>query len=291
MAGRRLRSYRKGDWNEELGILLLKSLAAVAPIPRQEDFGLDAVATLLRPVQKSGLLNAEDSFYVQFKSESRKPLSYQGHELKWLKNLQLPFFIGQVRRQDSTLRLFPAHALNEIFILRDFRDFKELIVNLQDQGEAKRLINQDRCEVFLGEPLLSFNIKQASDSKFTDRAYQILRAYLPLEQQNVNSRCLRFCRHIRWTTNEKVSPEGQLTALRKSFLKNDIYDACESIVPGLQVIELYAEMEDRVLAEKLRSLVNHLRSFLTTPEALGESKDSFIRWNDPMPFLRVSWGR
>jgi len=286
MAGRRLRSYRKGDWNEEFGILLLKSLAAVAPIPRQEDFGLDAVATLLRPVQKSGLLYAEDSFYVQFKSESRKPLSYQGHELEWLKNLQLPFFIGQVRRQDSTLRLFPAHALNEIFILRDFRDFKELIVNLQDQGEAKRLINQDRCEVFLGEPLLSFNVEQASDSKFTDCAYQILRAYLPLEQQNVNSRCLRFCRHIRWTTNEKVSPEGQLTALRKSFLKNDIYDACESIVPGLQVIELYAEMEDRVLAEKLRSLVNHLRSFLTTPEALGESKDSFIRWNDPMPFLR-----
>jgi len=45
MTGRRLRSYRIGDLNEELGILLLKSLAAVAPIPRQEDFGLDAEAT------------------------------------------------------------------------------------------------------------------------------------------------------------------------------------------------------------------------------------------------------
>jgi len=280
MTGRRLRSYRIGDLNEELVILLLKSLAAVAPIPRQEDFGLDAVATLLRPDQKSSCVYAEKSFYVQFKTESRYPLSYQGHELEWLKNLQLPLFIGQVRRQDSTLRLFPAHGLNEIFVLRDFRDFKELIVKLQDQGKAKRLVNQDRCEVFLGEPLLSFNMEQASDSVFTDRAYQILRDYLPLEQQNVNSRCLRFYRHIRWTTNEKVLSEGQLVALRRTFLKNDLYDACESIVPGLEVIKLYAENEDSVLAEKLRSLVNHLREFLTTPEVLGKS-GSYIQWNDP----------
>ena len=32
MTGRELKNYRRGDWNEELGILLLKALAAVFPV-------------------------------------------------------------------------------------------------------------------------------------------------------------------------------------------------------------------------------------------------------------------
>lgn len=279
MPGRRLGSYRKGDWNEDLGILLLKALAAVAPVPRQEDFGVDAVATLLRSDRKSRCLYAEESFWVQFKSESQKTLSYKGQELDWLKNLQLPFFIGQVRRRDSSLRLFPAHVLNEFFVLRDFRNFKELVVKLHYDGGAKRLVKEDSYELYLGEPLLTINIKQASDPAFTEHAYQILRDYLRLEHQNVNSRRLRFYRHIKWTTNEKVSSEGKLVALRREYLKDDLYDACESIVPGIEVIQLYAESEDKDLAKKLSSLVKHLRDFFTTPEPIGES--GYIQWHDP----------
>jgi hypothetical protein len=284
MTGRRLKSFRKGDWNEELGVLLLKALAAVAPIPRQEDFGLDAVATLLRPDPKSRCLYAEESFWVQFKSESGKPLLYKGQELEWLKNLQLPFFIGEVRRRDSTLRLFGAHKLNEIFVLRDF---KELMIRLQDQGKAKRHVDRERCEVFLGKPILSFNMEQASDDRFVDHAYRMLQDYLRLEQQNVNSRSLRFCRHIRWTTNRRVySPDGELVALRKASAKDDLHGACQSLVPGLQVISLYAKStEDRVLKKRLRELVRHLRTILTTPEALDESGDAYQEWDDPMPFL------
>lgn len=278
MPGRRLSSYRKGDWNEELGILLLKSLAAVAPIPRQEDFGLDAVGTLLRPVQNN-LVYAEDSFYIQLKSESRKPLSYRDHALDWLENLQLPLFIGQVSRRDSSLRLFPAHVLNEFFVLRDFRNFKELVVKLHDNGSAKRIVKEESYELSLGKPLLTININQASDSAFTENAYKILKDYLRLEHQNINSRRLRFYRHIKWTTNKKVSSEGHLVALRRDDLKNDLYDACESIVPGLKIIQLYSESEDKNLAKKLSSLVNHLRVYFTTPEHIGES--GYIQWHDP----------
>lgn len=282
MAGRRLGSYRKGDWNEELGILLLKSVAAVAAIPRQEDFGLDAVATLLRP--ENNLVYAEDSFYVQFKSESMEPFSYRDHELEWLNNLQLPLFIGQVRRRGSELHLIPAHHLNRVLILRDFKPFKELVLKLKDGGGGGFVFDEDRCEVFLGEPLLTLNIQQASDSKFTERGYLILRDYLRFEHQNVNSRRLKFCRHLKWTTNEKVSPEGHLAAISRAFLKDDLYDACESIVPGLEIIQLYAESEDKILAGKLSSLVNHLREFFTTPEAIGES--GYIQWEDPFSTVK-----
>jgi hypothetical protein len=64
---KRIRNYRTGDRAEDLGIFLLKAFCAMAPIPRQEDFGLaDAVATLLR--SDGRFWYAEDSFLVQLKS-------------------------------------------------------------------------------------------------------------------------------------------------------------------------------------------------------------------------------
>src|SRR4051794_20728555 len=94
MAGRRWADFRGGDLSEELGILLLKGVAAVAPVPRPEDVGLDAVATLLR--RDGDYLIAEDSFYVQLKSASDKRVVYGKHEIQWARALKLPLFVGRV---------------------------------------------------------------------------------------------------------------------------------------------------------------------------------------------------
>lgn len=123
------------------------------------------------------------------------------------------------------------------------------------------------------------NINQASDSSFTEHAYQILKDYLRLEHRNINSRRLKFYHHIRWVPNNKVFSEGQIVALRRKYLKDDLFDTCESIVPGIEVIKLYAESEDKDLANKLISLVEHLSNFFTTPEPIGES--AYIQWGDP----------
>ncbi len=73
---KRIANYRSGDRAEALGIVLLQSFCAVAPVPRQEDFGLvDAVATLLR--REGRMLYAEDSFSVQFKSRTEKVIEYR----------------------------------------------------------------------------------------------------------------------------------------------------------------------------------------------------------------------
>src|SRR5947208_3278723 len=98
MPSRRWRDFRSGDWNEEFGILMLKAFAAVAYVPRQEDFGLDAISTLLRDDKNSRYLYAEESFYVQLKSESEKTISYDGDSIRWLKKLELPLFIGVTRK-------------------------------------------------------------------------------------------------------------------------------------------------------------------------------------------------
>src|ERR1700677_3083568 len=92
---KRIRNYRTGDRAEDLGIFLLRAFCAVAPIPRQEDFGLaDAVATLLRPENR--FWYAEDSFLVQFKSRTEKEVELRGPVFdRWLTQ-DLSILVGRV---------------------------------------------------------------------------------------------------------------------------------------------------------------------------------------------------
>ena len=107
--GKRIRNYRSGDRAEDLGIFLLRAFCAVAPIPRQEDFGLaDAVATLLRP--EGRFWYAEDSFLVQFKSRTEKKVTLEGPVFeRWLAQ-DLSILVGRVNLIENTIELFTVGA-------------------------------------------------------------------------------------------------------------------------------------------------------------------------------------
>ena len=77
------KNLRAGDIAEQLGIMLLQSVALVAPIPRTEDVGIDAVVTLIRDFDSYRYL-AEDSFFVQIKAKSVNSILFEKEQLKWL---------------------------------------------------------------------------------------------------------------------------------------------------------------------------------------------------------------
>jgi hypothetical protein len=120
-----------GFLNEEYGIFLLRQIAAVAPIGRAEDHGIDAIATLLPSA--NGYLHAADTFLIQFKSVSVKKVNYGGKnkegdstehivgELPWLRSLQMPLLFGSVSRLEKgapgKLKLFGSHVLFEKLFL------------------------------------------------------------------------------------------------------------------------------------------------------------------------------
>ena len=106
---KRIRNYRTGDRAEDFGIFLLRAFCAVAPIPRQEDFGLaDAVATLLRP--EGRFWYAEDSFLVQFKSRTEKKVTLEGPVFeRWLAQ-DLSILVGRVNLIENTIELFTVGA-------------------------------------------------------------------------------------------------------------------------------------------------------------------------------------
>ncbi len=146
MAGRRPGGIRSGDLNEELGILLLKSFATVASVPRPEDTGIDAVATLLRKDPKN-LLIAENSFFVQLKSYSGRTVEYANHEVDWVKNLKLPFFIGSVCKEQASIDLYSTHRLTEFLI-----NVAPPLIRLHlDQGSEQRM-SAAVWDVYIGPP-------------------------------------------------------------------------------------------------------------------------------------------
>src|SRR5437868_5190980 len=109
MPGKRDRNLRRGDMAEELGILFLKQLCAVANVPRPEDFGFDAVATILGTDGR--YFTAEESFCVQIKTSSIRHIQYDRASYDWLLRLSLPLFIGSIDLRKGELALYTTHRV------------------------------------------------------------------------------------------------------------------------------------------------------------------------------------
>jgi hypothetical protein len=80
--------------------------ALVAPVPRQEDVGNDAFATLIRP-EGSRRLISDVSFMVQPKAASYASLRYETpDDMAWVSALDSPLVIGRVYRKQAKIELF-----------------------------------------------------------------------------------------------------------------------------------------------------------------------------------------
>ena len=185
MPGRLRTSFRSGNLAEDLGLLLLKGIAAVADVPRTEDVGLDAIATLLRRA-RDGNCYAEDGFVVQLKSYSETSIKYRDHELSWLLGQSQPMFIGRVSLQDSRISLYPtlhanqaALALEPEQITIEFGRGKYSVTDLYPwTGGGSNL-----ATVWTGEPLLEWTLSDLTDARWVASAYQIMKRFLAIARR------------------------------------------------------------------------------------------------------------
>jgi hypothetical protein len=203
MAGRRHKSFRSGDISEELGFILLKAFATVAPVPRTEDVGVDAIVTLLRDAGEH-LLIAEDSFYVQLKSSSDDVVEYSAHEVEWLRKLKLPFFIGSVDKRTASIRLFCTHKLSLALIEKQWTKVRLFLNETErfDEYEGKTR------GVPVGPPILRWSVADISSDEFAEVAYQILKSHLIAAQINITYRESGFVQGLDWTVNELPKQDG-----------------------------------------------------------------------------------
>jgi hypothetical protein len=274
MVARLRGSFRSGNLAENLGSLLLKGIAAVADVPRPEDVGFDAVASLLRR-DSDGNLYAEDSFFVQLKAFSQETLTYQGFRLTWLLQQSLPMFIGRVSLKDSRIALYPTVYVNHAVLALHA---EQVTVRFGPSSMPPFLQGQEwspwagegdhSATVWLGPPLLEWSLGHMTDRPWLAEAYELMKRFLAIARREYELLSFGQGSVLLWATNDKDSIRSS-SAFAKSHPDN--FEAlAERCKPGLEALRdlAFAMPEDRG-TPMLSSLVHLVASM----RALGADID------------------
>lgn len=192
---KKLWSYRSGDLKEDLGLVLLQGIGAVAPVVREEDVGLDAIVTLFRPEGK--LLFTQESFYVQLKSSNTSEIAFDREDIEWLRLIALPFFVGLVDGENSVVRLYSTNCLYEFFMIDE--QYKSIILRFGEGVTADGSPND--LIVYLSAPILEWSTADVFKKEFRQLAYTVMSKWLEIEGDNVRLRRTGIYWHANWTTN------------------------------------------------------------------------------------------
>jgi hypothetical protein len=235
MAGRRSTNLRKGDLAEGLGIEMLRSFTAVAPVPRSEDIGIDVICTLLRP--EAGMQYAEDSFYVQIKSVSVSAIDYREEAYKWLWNLSLPIFVARVSISDAYIEIF---SMQRVFTrAKPFSQGVKVLLGEKDS-------NQDNYSVNLGQPILKWHFNEIAGKGFHEGKYQIMKAWVRHEHENWFLRRAKRSKELSWNTNRQPWITGSSFSVNAS--NGNIVNILEEMHPFLR--QLVAIFLEKVINER-----------------------------------------
>lgn len=244
MPGRLKASFRSGNLAEDLGLLLLKGIAAIAEVARPEDVGLDAIANLLRR-DDDGNCYAEDSFLVQLKSSSATQLLYEGHGLHWLVGHSQPMFIGLVSLADSQISLYPTIFVNHAVLslhaenatVRFGRSSLPPFLRGQEWGPWKGE-SHSGTTVWLGDPVLQWTLADVSNADWRTQAYGILKKFLAVARREIELLSFGQCSVVGWNTNDIESIRSQ-SGLMKGH-PDDLRSLADRSAPCLRSIMLHA---------------------------------------------------
>jgi hypothetical protein len=204
------KNLRSGDLAEQLGLLLLQSVALIAPVPRTEDVGIDVVVTLIRDFDSYRYI-AEDSFFVQIKSSSVKTINFDKEQVAWLASLQLPFFIASVDRPTSTIDLYCAHRLSDAFIMK--LDRNSLVIHLKEEENPSEFVVETEENIYVGPPILRWTINSIHEQEgFMEKFYRICKAHIEIVKETLETRRVGWVTYVLWRTNEEPKSIGWKTA-------------------------------------------------------------------------------
>ena len=206
MPGRRHAGFRSGDLTEGLALELLRPIAFVAPTPRPEDVGFDAVATVFR--RENPFLYAERSFLVQVKAASEQKVKYAGRAVDWFRNLELPLYFLKVDMRTCTAMLYaPCRATRH----PNFRDRKEVSLLFNDTPAT---LKGDGLSAGFGAPILRWTAENAQDKAFCRNVHEVLSCWIELDTLAIHSRRFGIARQIEWETNRMPKARENATILQ-----------------------------------------------------------------------------
>jgi len=188
--------------------------------------GTDAVATLIR--REGSLLFAEDSFFVQIKTASQREIHFEEAGLNWLRALKLPYLLLSVDLKTASLELF---VLVRASGHPNFRDRKTATFYLD---EVQFDLTGDGMRVYLGPPILRWTPADAQTAEFQQIAYEVLREWIVLENEDLNLRKLGITRPLEeWKTNVKPRRTGGSIIMQNPKQIQELLQSLAALLPAL----------------------------------------------------------
>ncbi|HYV36966.1 MAG TPA: hypothetical protein VE988_14765 [Gemmataceae bacterium] len=226
MPGTKDRNLRSGDLHEELGLFLLRGVALVAPVPRTEDVGSDAFATLVRPEGGRKLI-PDVSLLVQLKAASVRLISYtKVDELNWLTGLEIPIFVGSVDLQTASITLYSTYLLHQILLERGYDEI-HLSLGSDDDGP----VNGNGRMLSIAPAVHKWSVPDLSNPGFVGHTFSVLKPHVEILRRNRQLRNLGYQETMTWETGKPPSMGG--TLMHYSTLRENL-EILQSMVPSIQ---------------------------------------------------------
>ncbi len=220
MPGRMDDNLRHGNNTENLGLHLLRAVGAVAPVPRDQDIGIDAIVTLLKRDDGRRLVSGSTVF-VQLKSASVRRLVFQQEDLEWLNRLELPYFVGSVDSANASLSLYTIHSV--MCLLGPDLGEAELCLDLESRCVNPPIKSKEEFEewlaldarsiktkVYLGPPVLAWNLNDSNDSDFLSDANDVLESWVKISQETRLLATMGETLAVNWKTGGLPEDSGSI---------------------------------------------------------------------------------
>lgn len=235
------RNLRRGARAEDLGVLMLSSFCAVAQVPREQDVGVDVVATLLRP-DGSRRLVAEDSVFVQIKAASKREVVIDESGVDWLYEQRLPLFIGSVDLDAGRMELFTLHLVSRTLLEGRYR---QIVVHLGGWPPDVPVESDGVRHVPLFRPVLAWTLQDMADPEWPERAYRIVQAWSRIELQNIATRRIGRFQPAQWAANEVpvVSDGTMIFGSPQRTTQNARY-VLREMQPWIETLALHVATDD-----------------------------------------------
>lgn len=193
---------RSGDLAEQLGLFLLQSVSLTAPVPRTEDVGIDVICTLIRKFDQYSFI-AANSFFVSIKSSSIEIVTFDKHEVQWLANLELPFFIASVDKKEANIELFCAHHLYNTFTTNSKRE--SITLHFTAPPKDQDFVPTDDNNVHIGPSIMKWSLDTLNkEPDFQSKFFNIIKSHIDVARNNIQTYSIGFIEDFAWKTNEPL---------------------------------------------------------------------------------------
>lgn len=220
-------SFRKGWQSEHLAKFILSKFSFVAePSTVSDDVGSDFFCTLFKIEDKKYLL-PQNSFAIQIKS--KKDMQRNKNKIvitkktNYLNNLEIPFFVGVVDRDNLKMEIFSGESIDHFFTLYGDPTGKgasRVFIELLDNRDGEKLYYDTGNDYFLKFPKIveiDSNFDYEKNSNHVDELFKICR----LIQKNLSAK--KSCEYIYDNYGgEKISiyaGPGSNKTFRNNFFK------------------------------------------------------------------------